>query len=60
MAYQFPPDVEQLVRDRMAHGGYTSQDEVLRDALRALEEITFFRPIPMGAESQVLRNYGGR
>jgi antitoxin ParD1/3/4 len=46
MAYQFPPDVEQLVKDRMSQGGYSSADEVLRDALRALEEISFFRPNP--------------
>jgi plasmid stabilization system protein ParE/Arc/MetJ-type ribon-helix-helix transcriptional regulator len=44
MAYQFPPDVERLVKDRMARGGYTSEDEVLRDALHALEEISYFRP----------------
>jgi Arc/MetJ-type ribon-helix-helix transcriptional regulator len=36
MAYQFPPDVEKLVKERMAAGGYTSEDEVLRDALEAL------------------------
>lgn len=46
MAYQFPPDVERLVRDLRAHGGYTSDDEVLRDALRALEEVSYFRPDP--------------
>ncbi|MBI2827541.1 MAG: hypothetical protein HYX69_22940 [Planctomycetia bacterium] len=46
MSYQFPPDVDQLVKDRMAHGGYLSEDDVLRDALRALEEISYFRPEP--------------
>jgi len=38
MAYQFPPDVEKLVRDHMATGSYASEDEVLRDALQALGE----------------------
>ena len=38
MAYQFPPDVEQLLRDRMASGNYASEDEVLREALHALAE----------------------
>lgn len=38
MAYQLPPDVEKLVRDQMAAGGYASEDEVLRDALKALGE----------------------
>lgn len=36
MAYQFPPDVERLVRVQMAARGYASQDDVLRDALDAL------------------------
>ena len=38
MAYQFPPDVEQLVTQRMASGDYASEDDVLRDALKALAE----------------------
>ncbi|HTU25254.1 MAG TPA: hypothetical protein VMF30_07650 [Pirellulales bacterium] len=33
MAYQFPPDVEKLVRDQMAAGGFASEDELLRAAL---------------------------
>ena len=36
MAYQFSPDVEELVRDRMASGNYESEEDVLRDALEAL------------------------
>jgi Arc/MetJ-type ribon-helix-helix transcriptional regulator len=36
--YQFPDDVEQLIRERMALGLYASEDEVLRDALGALDE----------------------
>ena len=38
MTYAFPPDVEQLVAKRMATGGYATEDDVLRDALRALAE----------------------
>ena len=38
MPYQFPPDVDRLVRDQMTAGGYTSEDELLRAALRALDE----------------------
>ncbi len=38
MHYQFPPDVDRLIRDRMAAGGYESEDDVLRDALAALGE----------------------
>jgi Arc/MetJ-type ribon-helix-helix transcriptional regulator len=39
LAYQFPADVEQLIKQRMALGVYTSEDEVLRDALGALEQL---------------------
>ena len=38
MAYQFPPDVDKLVRERMATGNYASEDELLRNALLALSE----------------------
>ena len=38
MSYQFPPDVEELVTQRMAAGSYASEDDVLRDALHALAE----------------------
>lgn len=38
MTYQLPPDVDQIVRDRIASGLYQSADEVLRDALAALAD----------------------
>ena len=38
MAYQFPPDVDEHIKSHMARGQYRSQDDVLRDALRALDE----------------------
>ena len=38
MPYQFPPDVEKLVSDRMASGNYETEDDLLRDALQALAE----------------------
>jgi Arc/MetJ-type ribon-helix-helix transcriptional regulator len=38
MAYQFPPDVDQLVRERMASGSYSSEDALLKEALLALAE----------------------
>jgi Arc/MetJ-type ribon-helix-helix transcriptional regulator len=37
MAYQFPPDVEKLVKQQMITGAYQSEDDLLRDALHALE-----------------------
>ena len=38
MAYQFPPDVDKLVKERLASGKYASEDDVLREALQALSE----------------------
>ncbi len=37
MPYQFPPDVEKLVQQYMTTGSYASQDELLRDAFKALD-----------------------
>ena len=36
MAYQFPPNIERLVKEQMAAGDYESEDDLLADALRAL------------------------
>lgn len=38
MSYAFPPDLQRLVASRLATGRYQSEDDVLRDALRALSE----------------------
>lgn len=38
MAYLFPPDVERLVHDEMTAGIYRTEDDLLRDAIRALRE----------------------
>ena len=38
MTYRVPADVEQLIKQRMAVGAYSSEDDVLRDALGALEQ----------------------
>lgn len=36
MSYQFPPDLDELIRKQMATGDYSTEDDVLRDALRSL------------------------
>ena len=36
MTYQFPPNIERLVKEQMASGDYESEDDLLADALRAL------------------------
>ncbi len=36
MVYRFPPDVEKLVHEQMKKGHYSSEDDVLRDALKRL------------------------
>ena len=38
MSYQFPPDVDELVRKQMETGDYRTEDDVLREALRSLSE----------------------
>ena len=38
MTYQFPPNVDTLLREQMATGNYGSEDELLADALRALAQ----------------------
>ena len=37
MIRQFSPTVEQLIRDQMASGKYASEDDLLLDALQALD-----------------------
>ncbi len=38
MSYEFPADVQKIIQDQISSGGYSSADEVLRDALQALAE----------------------
>lgn len=38
MAHQFSPAVEQLIRAKMASGCYGSEEELLVEALQALDE----------------------
>lgn len=38
MSYEFPADVRQAIDQQLSFGGYRSEDDVLRDALRALLE----------------------
>jgi Arc/MetJ-type ribon-helix-helix transcriptional regulator len=39
MHYQFPPDLQQLVQAHLAAGVYQSEDDLLRDAFHALNEL---------------------
>ena len=36
MTYPFPPELDRLVRQKLASGDYTSEDEVLLEAMHAL------------------------
>jgi Arc/MetJ-type ribon-helix-helix transcriptional regulator len=38
MTYQFPPDLDEVIKKHMASGQYESEDALLRDALRALDQ----------------------
>ncbi len=37
MSYPFPPDLEQRIGFHLKSGNYVNEDEVIRDALTALE-----------------------
>jgi Arc/MetJ-type ribon-helix-helix transcriptional regulator len=39
MPYQFPPDIEERVKARMVSGAFHSEDDVLREAMDALDQI---------------------
>ena len=39
MPYQFPPDLEQRVKARMVSRGFPSEDDVLREAMDALDQL---------------------
>ena len=39
MAYEFPTDIRDRLRARLDEGAYQSEDEVLRDAMDALDQI---------------------
>ena len=38
MPYSLPPDLQQFVASRIASGQYANEDELLREACRALSE----------------------
>ena len=38
MSYAFPSDLQKLIDARLSAGGYATEEDVLRDAMRALTE----------------------
>jgi Arc/MetJ-type ribon-helix-helix transcriptional regulator len=38
MPYSFSPELQQLVRQELAYGGYASEDELLLEAVRLLHQ----------------------
>jgi Arc/MetJ-type ribon-helix-helix transcriptional regulator len=39
MNYQFPPDIEERLKAHMSDGRYQSEDDVLREAMDALDQL---------------------
>ena len=39
MHYPFPPELDRLIQEKMSSGHYQSEDELLMDAMHALEDI---------------------
>lgn len=38
MSYPFSADLQQHIQSRLSSGGYATEEDLLRDALRALDE----------------------
>lgn len=38
MAYCFPPELDRLVREELATGAYASEEDLLLEAMRALQD----------------------
>jgi Arc/MetJ-type ribon-helix-helix transcriptional regulator len=39
MQYQFPRDIRDRLQDRLKNGSYAGEDDILRDAMDALDQI---------------------
>ncbi len=53
MSYQFPQDIEERVNDRMSRGRYQTKDEVLREAMDALDQLEQDRLIRWDQRNQI-------
>lgn len=60
MVYLLPPDVEKLVKQRVAAGAYDSEDEVLSYAMEALEQWEQDRIVRWEAPNQLAIDQGAR
>ena len=53
MNYQFPPDIEERLKVRMSDGRYDSEDDVLREAMDALDQLEQDKLIRWDQRNQV-------
>jgi Arc/MetJ-type ribon-helix-helix transcriptional regulator len=53
MSYQFPPDIDQRVKARMESRGLPSEDDVLREAMDALEQLEQDKIIRWNERNQI-------
>ena len=53
MSYQFPQDIEERVRARISGGPYQSEDEVIREAMDALDQLEQDRLIRWSERNQI-------
>lgn len=58
MVYQFPPNLERLVHERMTAGGYRNEDELIMDAMLALEDVERRREESRGELSRRINQAG--
>ncbi len=40
MSYSFPPELSRLVQEKMSRGQYESEDDLLVDAIHALDDLS--------------------
>jgi antitoxin ParD1/3/4 len=55
MNINLTPQLEQLVREKVSSGRYTSASEVVREALRLMEETDQLRAMKLGQLRRVIR-----
>ena len=58
MSYQFPPDLEVRVKARMSDGRFESEDDLLRKAMDALDQLEHDRLMRWNERNQIAVQQG--
>ena len=60
MAYEFPTDIRDRLKARLDDGTYQSEDDVLRDAMDALDQIELDKLTRWNERNQLALEQSGR